>query len=119
MSTQILEVYRVNLESSKPVILEVSIGNGQLGITSANLEERKIINEVDGNFQHEIGPGPEIDGKSLFVTTMVKDVQTASNKTSVTYKLINGISQYTGTMKKEVSAEGGAVFYTAYFLFNS
>ncbi len=119
MSTQILEAYKVNPRNDNPIILEVSIGNGQLGFTSANLEEQKIINERKGNFHQEIGKGAEIDGKSLFVTTMVKDVQTATNKTEVTFKLTNGISEYKGTLKKEVSTQGGVAFYAAYFLFYS
>lgn len=119
MSTQILEPYKVNRRSNKPVKLEVLIGDGQLGFTSANLEEQKIINERKGSFQFEIGKGSEIEDKSLFVMTMVKDVQPATNKTEVTFKLTNGISPYTETLRKEVSLNGGVAFYVAYFIFYS
>ena len=118
MITNILETYKVDIRSDKPVELKVVIGNGQLGFTSANLGEVKILNEEEGNIKCKIGKGSEIDKKSLFVTTMVKDIQPATNKTEVTYKLTNGISPYTQLLKKE-SLPGGVVFYVAYFIFYS
>lgn len=119
MSTQILEPYKVNTESSDLVSLEVSIGDGQLGITSVYLEDKKRIFEKEGDFSFQIGKGKDIDNKCLFISTMVRDVQPGTNKTEVTFGLKNGIKEYQGTLKKEVNSEGGVAFYAAYFIFHS
>lgn len=117
MSTSLTKLYKVN-NDNQAIRLSVTIGDGQIGVTSVNLgSEQMVVNHKNSLLDKEIGNGLNLKGKVLFCTTTVTDVQQATNKTSVTYELKGGQIPFSQTLSETVTSDGDVVFYTATFYF--
>lgn len=116
MSTALSKFYRVRDEDS--VTLKITIGHGQVGITSVNLGKERIESDHQNTLELKIpGKGKDLKSKKLFCSTIVADVRTETNATSVTYELIGGVKPFKQTLQETVESEGDVVFYVATFLF--
>ena len=115
MSTTFSKFYKVLRE--KDVAVEIFIGHGQVGDTTIYLGNEKIVENKKGNFEHNLGRGENLNGKSLFCSTIVSDVRSETNNTSVTYKIHGGVNPYEQIMQETVESQGDVVFYTATFTF--
>ncbi|MFQ5793888.1 MAG: hypothetical protein ACE5JP_02430 [Candidatus Bipolaricaulia bacterium] len=115
MSTTLSKFYRVRNE--KPVTLTIKIGHGQRGTTSVNLNDEQLVNNHRNTLKQRIGTGEELNGKTLYCSTIVADIRTETNETSITYELRGGVSQFKQTLQESVESEGDVVFYLATFRF--
>jgi GTP cyclohydrolase III len=116
MSTTLSKFYQVRDEEK--VKLKITIGYGQIGTTSVNLGKNKIISDHENTLEETtLGSGKELVSKKLFCSTIVADVRTETNETSVTYELIGGVKPFKQTLQESVESEGDVVFYIATFLF--
>jgi hypothetical protein len=116
MSTFLSKFYQIL--DGQTVILKITIGHAQLGTTSVSLGTDPLAIGHHGTLELELPPpGTDLDGKTLFCSTVVADVQTQTNETSVTYELTGGATEFRQTLQETVEHEGDIMFYTATFRF--
>ena len=96
------------------VKLTVEIGEGQKGYVEVQLDGR-TIGQGDGITDLPIGPGPELGGRKLRVTSTVTDTNDKTNHTSVMYTLKGGRQTQSYDSRYEVEAPGATVDYDAIF----
>ena len=96
------------------VRLAVSIGEGQTGLVSVFLGGVKI-SRTPAPIDVRVGTGSDIRDKLLEVRTIVNDVNSQTNKMSVTYQLTGGKSGLEHVSKGEVGAEHQALDFIAVF----
>jgi hypothetical protein len=96
------------------VRLAVSIGEGQTGLVSVFLSGVKI-SRTPAPIDVRVGTGADIRDKLLEVRTIVNDVNSQTNKMSVTYQLTGGKSVLEHVSKAEVEAEHQALDFLAVF----
>lgn len=116
MSTSLSKFYRVRNEDT--VTLKITIGHGQVGTTSVNLAGKDLVSGHKNSLNLPIpDPGKELNGKTLFCSTIVADVRTETSETSVTYELKGGVNPFKQMLQESVDSEGDVVFYAATFRF--
>ncbi|UCD18313.1 MAG: hypothetical protein JSV44_05220 [Candidatus Zixiibacteriota bacterium] len=116
MSTKVYKSYR--LEDNSQVTLKVTIGHGQKGITDVFLGDRKIIDGKLGSFEEKLpGTGRDLNGQSMLCTTIVADIRTETDETSVRYALAGGVKPYVQPLQESVDSPGDVKYYTATFDF--
>jgi hypothetical protein len=100
--------YKVATDS---VTLSIIVGDAQIG-SSLVLRDGVELGrgEINGL---TIGKGPEINGKTLSIKSVVTDVNDATNQTSVTYALSGGIVEQRLSQTATVDDEGDSVIYRA------
>ncbi|MGE5811696.1 MAG: hypothetical protein ACM339_09355 [Ignavibacteria bacterium] len=116
MSNSLTKAYQLHKDDTE-LKLTIAIGEGQLGVTSVNLENDLIVNNETGTVEKIIGKCIELIGKSLYCSSTVTDIRTETNKTSITYRLEGGINFYENTLQETVNNEGDVVRYNASFFF--
>jgi len=108
------EFYQV--KPNTPVLLSVTIGDDQEGGTAVTLNGQ-LVGSGDDIKNLRIGAaGQDLRNSSISCTTTVKDVNEASNHTSVTYALREGKQPRDFTYDVTVSEAGGRAVYLAIFL---
>jgi hypothetical protein len=116
MSTSLSKFYRVRDDDTGR--LKIIIGHGQIGKTSVSLDRNDLAVNEQGTVDLTIpGSGRDLKGRTLFCSTIVADVRTETNKTSVIYELTGGVANFEETLQESVDTEGGVMFYTATFRF--
>ena len=98
-----------------PLQLSVTIGDGQVGGTNVDLDDVNVgSGEINGL---PIGKsGDNLALKRLNCVTTVKDVNPATNRTSVTYTLSGGAKSQEFPYAAEVSKPGGYATYSITFI---
>jgi len=99
--------------AAKKVKLSVIIGDAQIGSSVVKLGSKKLGQGDISNL--EIGSGPNIQGKPLFVKSVVTDVNDQTNHTSLTYKLIGGRLDQDFLSSGTVDVNGDSIIYGAKF----
>jgi hypothetical protein len=95
------------------VRLTVRIGDRQIGASAVRIDGKEVTSGIIK--ECIIGRGDELNGKELFVKTVVTDVNDATNRTSVTYTLSGGLRTSTYAQHTTVAADGDTVIYRATF----
>ncbi len=119
------KVYNVGADEN--VTLKITVGHGQVGATQAVLKQQTLLNEntaVD-KIKHDKrsewviapGAGADISGEFFVVTTVVADVRSETDKTSVNYELTGGTSDFAFSLEESVDQPGGLVIYNLTILF--
>jgi hypothetical protein len=108
---------RVSIETSYKVAtdvvtLSIVIGDAQMGASIVKLDDRELgePGEIDDLV---VGKGPTIKGKTLFVKSVVTDINDMTNHTSISYELKGGAAPQTFTAQSDVENEGDSVIYRA------
>lgn len=96
------------------VRLALTIGEGQFGTSRVKLNEKELVT-ASGPISLRIGKRSEVKGKKLFVRSIVNDVNTLTNRMSVTYRLTGGTSERKTTAKGRVAQEGDFLVFEANF----
>lgn len=110
------KLYKV--KPGSPVSLTVIIGEGNVGGTTVVWNDKSIVQNSDQITDMAIGAqGDNLQGKLLFCTTNVQDINPASNKTSVTYILSGGEEQQEFPFQIDVAGNGGFAIYSITFGF--
>lgn len=109
-------LYKVG--TNAPVFLTVTIGDSQVGGTTV-IFDGQSLGPDDGEINNlPIGKaGDNIQFKLLVCTTNVKDINPASNKTSVTYTLTGGEEPQDFPFEIDASQNGGYAMYAVTFAF--
>lgn len=109
-----MEFYKVKPRT--PVTLSIIIGDDQVGGSEVIWKDRSLASgRVDGLTVGQAGD--ELRGTELECTTTVRDVNPATNNTSVTYRLVGGEPSPQEFLKHAVSQPGGRAVYAMSFLF--
>lgn len=96
--------------ADEAVLLSVIIGDAQLGSSLVRLDGEQKLNDHD---IRDFPLGTGLKGSTLFVRSSVADVNVASNRTSVTYRLNATEFQETDA----VDQNGDAMRFEATFVF--
>lgn len=116
MSTSLSKFCRVRSEDT--VTLKITIGHGQVGTTSVNLAEKELVSGHKNTLELTIpSTGEGLNGKTLYCSTIVADIRTETNETSITYELTGGVKPFKQALQESVDSHGDVVFYTATFRF--
>lgn len=100
------------------VELRVFTGDGQVSGTALLLNGSPFpFNSPAG--PQVIGRGQDLVGSVLNVKTTVRDVNPATNQTSVTYVLDDGVNTCSYPHAIDVSADKGAAHYLVTFVFRT
>jgi len=91
--------------------LQVVIGDGQFGSTLVTLGSQ--VWEQAHDFDHVLGTGVALAGKTLSVTSIVTDTNVQTNQTAVTYRLSGGVVPLEHTVTFTVDDENDSVDYEA------
>ena len=95
------------------VFLSLTIGEGQTGTSDVFIGDKKIVRVTGSIGKLLLGKGSDIAGKALVVRSVVNDVNSDTNKMTVTYKLKGGAKGLVFTSKGSVDAEGAVLFFEA------
>lgn len=109
-----VEFYQV--VPGREVTLEVTTGDGQASGTAL------LLNGRPHPFIDHLGPQPigtDLGGSMLHVNTVVRDINPATNRTSVTYELRGGARPQQFPFSIEVSVDKGAAHYLVAFIFTN
>jgi len=104
------------VKPNSPVALSVTIGDGQAGGTAVTLGGELVGSGSDIKNLRIGKPGQDLRGASIECTTTVRDVNPATNHTSVTYSLRGGKEDRDFTFDVTVSEAGGRAVYVVIFL---
>jgi hypothetical protein len=96
--------------ASSDVFLDVVIGEGQSGSISVSLNDT-IIDQENEFVSFPIGNGNDIKGKTLTILSEVSDMLINTNRTSVTFALSGGVSDYKHTCKGTVDVDKDKIEY--------
>ena len=115
MSTVLARFCRV--KNTSEIKLSLTIGFAQKGYSTVYLEDEKI-GEWDGSFTKSLEiQGNDLKGKTLFCHTLIIDLRSETDETSVTYELTGGKADFKQTLKESVDKPGGVKHYVATFTF--
>jgi len=89
------------------------VGEGQFGRSDVRLNTQRLLRASGSIGNLLVGKGPEVQGKTLRIRTVVNDTVAATNKMSVTYKLSGGAKDLEFTSKDTVDKEGGNLIFEA------
>jgi hypothetical protein len=95
------------------VALSLVIGEGQFGRSDIRLNTQRLLRASGSIGNLFIGKGPDVQGKTLRIRTIVHDTVSATNRMSVTYSLSGGTHDSEFTSKGEVEKEGGNLIFEA------
>jgi len=101
-------------DGDEEVFVEVSIGDAQLG-ASVVLFDGRILAKGTVITDLRLGTAAEVRGKSLFVKSIVSDVNDRTNWTSVRYVLRRGVGETPFHAQIQVPNEGDSVVYRTTF----
>ena len=116
MGTYLEKLYRV--KTTSVVTLKIEIGYAQKGYTTVFLGDKKIVNNKKNSFEKVLEEkGKDLKGKTLFCQTMVTDVRTETNETSVKYELTGGRKDFKQKLQESVESHGDVKHYVANITF--
>jgi hypothetical protein len=98
---------------SGKVELSLVVGDGQFGRSEVSLNTQRLLRASGSIGNLFVGKGPDIQGKTLRIRTIVHDTVAATNKMSVTYTLSGGSPSKSFTSKGQVDREGGNLIFEA------
>ncbi len=104
------------VKPSTPLMLSVKIGDDQEGGTVVTLNGQMVGSGDDIKNLRIGAPNQDLRNSSISCTTTVKDVNPATNHTSVTYALLGGKQDREFTYDVTVSEAGGRAVYLVVFL---
>jgi hypothetical protein len=107
----VAEEYRVK---SRNVFLSVTIGEGQFGTSDVLLDGERLL-RASGPLKLLIGKGGDIVNKDLVVRSVINDVNSATNKMSVSYHLTGGAATPPFVAKGKVIEQGDLLIFEATF----
>lgn len=99
------------------IAFSLVVGEGQFGRSDIRLNTQRLLRASGSIGDLLVGTGPEVQGKTLRIRTIVHDTVTATNRMSVTYKLSGGSQTKEFVSKGEVAKEGGNLVFDANVVF--
>jgi len=107
-----VSVDRTYTVDTEDVFLSVTVGEGQFGLSDVRLGTQKLV-RATGPITVRIGHGPDIAGQKLVVMSVVNDVNTHTNRMSVSYRLTGGKTSDAFVANGTVANEGGVLVFQA------
>jgi hypothetical protein len=111
MLVRLKESYEVE---ANPVHVTVIAGEGQKAQTVVYVDRNRIASGAKIE-AFPLGPGTDLEGKELRISTAVIDTNAQTNRTSVLYRLTGGAQDQEYTLQYTVSKEKEQVDYYATF----
>ena len=99
---------------NQQVLLTLVIGNAQLGASAVWIDENFHSKKL-AYTREPIGPGSNLNGREVRVKTIVTDVNSFSNKMTVSYTLEGGSAPLSCSIPWEVEADGDSGVFKAIF----
>ena len=107
-----VSVDRTYAVDTQDVTLSLTIGDGQFGVSDVHLGSQQLV-RASGPITVRVGKGPDIAGQTLVVTSVVNDVNTQTNKMSVSYRLTGGKAADAFVASGTVASQGGVLVFQA------
>jgi hypothetical protein len=96
----------------RDVSLSLFVGNGQFGRTDVLLDGESILDRVTGDINNLVlGPGIDLQGRTLAINTLAVDVNTDTNRLGITYELKGGKRAIEFESKDVVPSEFGSILF--------
>ena len=113
---------RVNTEAQYrvgdgPVYLSLLVGEAQFGVHDIYLKNRKLL-RAGGNLAIELGKGPNLVGQDLRVATLATDINSQTNRLTVTYVLSGGEGAPV-TASEMVKSDYGSLLFNTVISFHA
>ena len=102
-------------ELAVTVVLAVVIGEGQIGTTRVKLDGVALSVTATGPVTVTVGKASAVKGKELFIRSIVNDVNSLTNRMSVTYRLTGGAAAGHSIAHGSVVNEGDVLVFEATF----
>ena len=99
---------------NRSITLAVIIGEGQIGTSRVRLGSTALVTAT-GPVTVNIGKPAAVKGKSVFIRTIVNDVNSLTDRMSVTYNFSGGPSTQTKVARGAVSKPGKLLIFEATF----
>lgn len=99
---------------NRNIFLAVTIGEGQFGTSDVFLDADQLL-RASGPIKLLIGKGSEIADKTLLIRSVVNDVNAATNRMSVKYRLTGGAAAGEFVAKGKVTDAGELLVFEATF----
>lgn len=96
------------------IFLAVNIGDGQFGTSRAFLNGT-VLATGSGPMVIRIGPARDLKSKTLMVRSIVNDVNSQTNRMSVTYRLTGGSADQKTVAKGRASLDGDTLVFDTTF----
>lgn len=96
-----------------PVVVEVTVGEGQLGTPVVLIDDRFVqpSNPGHGTPRFELGAGPALRGRTADVVTTVNVTNPSTTRTCVTHRVTGGPEPLEWEMEEDASGTGASVDY--------
>ena len=112
-----VELEQTYAVGGKDVRLSITIGEGQLGMSSVSLGTQLLVKASDTIGGLLLGSGSDLIDEELRVDTVVTDVSSLTNRMSVTYRLEGGKARKAWLAKGKVTSAFDTLFFRATFSF--
>jgi hypothetical protein len=107
------EKYRVGTGTGD-IRLALTIGEGQFGTSRVRLDGSELATG-SGPMSVKVGRRSDVKGTRLFVRSIINDVNSLTNRISVTYRLTGGTTGRKTTAKGRAAKQGDVVVFEASF----
>ena len=111
-----VSIDRTYTVGTRDVFLSLLIGEGQFGTSDVLLDDKQLV-RASGPIKLLVGRGPDVDGSTLLVRSIVNDVSTQTNRMSITYRFTGGKSSEEFIARGRSDDEGGLLIFEATFTF--
>lgn len=99
---------------SDTVVLAVVIGEGQIGTSRVRLDGAELVTAT-GPITVAVGKPATVKGKRLFIRSIINDVNSLTNRMSVTYRLTGGAAPRQSIANANAPNEGDVLVFEATF----
>ena len=107
-----VSVDRTYAVDTQDVFLSLTIGEGQFGVSDVRLGSQTLV-RASGPINVRVGKGTDIAGQTLVVTSVINDVNTHTNRMSVSYRLTGGKAPAAFVGSGDCPSEGGVLVFQA------
>ncbi len=116
MSKSLSRLYQLSGNNAE-IKFELEFGEQQHGITTIMLNDKLLVNNLEGPLSLSLGYSDELKDKTLYCTSTVRSYSEESDTTRLSYKLSGGLIPLNETLEENVNGRGEIVIYTAEFFF--
>ncbi|SMD34646.1 hypothetical protein SAMN04488029_2115 [Reichenbachiella faecimaris] len=104
-------VYRLKKESTDPITLSVTIGQGQQAASTIHLNHVMFKSELANDFEEHVGDNTSLLKSILTLDTDILDVNPSTDETELTVRLEGGEKDVTKKFTETADHSGGVVHY--------
>jgi hypothetical protein len=93
------------------VILSITVGEGQFGRHDIELAGIPLLRVTGDVIEMRLGPGGDLAGKKLRIRTLAADINTNTNRLTMSYELRGGGSALSFRAADKVATDFGSLLF--------